>query len=521
MLKVRQVKIDALLDNEENRLKALCKKLKISQDELLSYEISKQSLDARDKNQVFYVYEFVVSLKDEKKILNKAKDVILYEKEDYIYPYSGKKTLKRPVVVGSGPAGLFCAYILAENGYDPIIIEQGQTIEERKKTVEEFWKTGKLQKNSNVQFGEGGAGTFSDGKLNTVVKDLNGRHQKVFSTFVKNGAPKEILYSFKPHIGTDLLTNVIVNIRKEIEKMGGTFLFESKLTDIITENNTLKEIVINNDKHLECDKLVLAIGHSARDTFELLYNKGIKMEAKPFAVGIRVSHNQKMINESQYGRKYADILDSANYKLTYQSSHKRGVYSFCMCPGGYVVNASSEEGRLAINGMSNHARNSSNANSAIIVTISPEDFGNHPLAGISYQKNLEEKAYKIGNGKIPVQLFKDYCKSKISTSFGKVEPIFKGDYTFANINDIFSDEINSDLKEAIMYFDNKIKGFKNDDTIIAAVESRTSSPVKIIRDDNFESSIKGIYPCGEGAGYAGGITSSAIDGIKVAEAINK
>ena len=277
MLKVRQVKIDALLDNEENRLKALCKKLKISQDELLSYEISKQSLDARDKNQVFYVYEFVVSLKDEKKILNKAKDVILYEKEDYIYPYSGKKTLKKPVVVGSGPAGLFCAYILAENGYDPIIIEQGQTIEERKKTVEEFWKTGKLQKNSNVQFGEGGAGTFSDGKLNTVVKDLNGRHQKVFSTFVKNGAPKEILYSFKPHIGTDLLTNVIVNIRKEIEKMGGTFLFESKLTDIITENNTLKEIVINNDKHLECDKLVLAIGHSARDTFELLYNKGIKI----------------------------------------------------------------------------------------------------------------------------------------------------------------------------------------------------------------------------------------------------
>ena len=522
MLKVRQIKIDALNDNYEVMLNALCKKLNTKKENIISFKISKQSLDARNKGQIFYVYEFIVNIKDEDKYLNNSNDIVLYKEKKYCYPYKNTNYHEqRPLIVGSGPAGLFCAYILAENGYNPIIIEQGEPIEKRIKTVETFWQTGKLNPTSNVQFGEGGAGTFSDGKLNTVVKDDNHRHEKVFDIFIKNGAPDDILYSYKPHIGTDLLSKVIINIRKEIEKMGGTFYFESKLTDIVIKEKQIREIIINNDFHIPCNNLVLALGHSARDTFNILYEKGLQMEGKPFAVGLRVSHAQSMINKSQYGEKYANILESASYKLTYQSSHKRGVYSFCMCPGGYVVNASSKENHLAINGMSNHARNSENANSAIVVTITPDDFGYNALDGVKYQEILEKKAFEIGKGKIPVQLLKDYKKGVISSDFGSVKPLFKGDYSFANLNEIFSDEINNDIKDAMQYFGTKIVGFDKDDTILAAVESRTSSPLKILRNDNYQSNIAGIYPCGEGAGYAGGITSAAIDGIKVAEMVGK
>jgi hypothetical protein len=521
MLKVRQVKVDVLKDSETERLNSLSKKLKCNKDDIISFDILKQSIDARDKNNIYYVYEFSIKIKNEDNYLNKNNDIIYYEKEDYNYPYKNNNYNDYIIVIGSGPAGLFASYILAENGYKVAVIERGESIDERIKSVANFWKTGILNENSNVQFGEGGAGTFSDGKLNTLVKNKNHYQEKVFETFVKFGAPKEILYSYKPHIGTDILANVVKNMRNEIIKMGGKFLFNKTLTNINYEDNKLVSIEVNNKDIVPCNNLVLAIGHSARDTFKMLYDKKLNMEAKPFAVGLRVQHNQSMIDKSQYGEKYAKILSKATYKLTYQTKDNRGVYSFCMCPGGYVVNASSEKDHLAINGMSNYERETENANSAIVVSISPSDFGTHPLDGIEYQRSLEKKAFSLGSGNIPVQLLKDYHENRISKEFKSVKPIFKGNYTFANLNELFENNINNNIKEAFINFDKKIKGFNNDDAILAGIESRTSSPVKIIRDENLESNIKGIYPCGEGAGYAGGITSAAIDGIKVAEAIGK
>ena len=522
MLKVRQVKIDVLKDTEEERKKAICNKLKIDIKDFLSLEISKQSIDARDKNNIFYVYEFIISIKNEDRFLNKTNDIVKYNEEKYVFPLKGEKKLNnRPIIVGSGPAGLFAAFTLAENGYKPLIIERGEMVDKRVESVNCFWQTGKLNPNSNVQFGEGGAGTFSDGKLNTLIKDTGNRWQKVFETFIKCGAPKEIMYSYKPHIGTDILINVIKNMRDEIIKMGGSFLYETCLTNLVIEDNKLKFIEVNNKDIIPCDALILTIGHSARDTFKMLYDNKIEMAAKPFAVGFRIQHSQKMIDESQYGQKYANILNKASYKLTYQSKNNRGIYSFCMCPGGFVVNASSEEGMLAVNGMSNHERNTENANSAIVITITPKDFGNHPLDGIKYQRSLEKKAYQKGNGNIPIQLLGDFKQNRNSIKFGNINPVFKGNYNLANLRCFFTDEINNDLIEAINYFGKKIKNFDTNDAILAAIESRTSSPVRIIRNEEMESNIAGIYPCGEGAGYAGGITSAAIDGIKVAEAIGK
>jgi len=524
MLKVRQIKVEVSIDNESNRLEALLKKIKLKSEEILNYKITKQSLDARDKNNIFYVYEMVVEVTDELNYLkkNKSNDIEYYEEQLYKYEKSGTKELiNNIVVVGSGPAGLFASYILAENGYNPIIIERGKRIEERIKDVDSFWENNKLNINSNVQFGEGGAGTFSDGKLNTLIKDKSNRMKKVFDTFVECGAKEDILYSYKPHIGTDILRNVIINMRNKIIKMGGKFLYESKLTNIIVEDNHLKKIVINDSEEISCDALILAIGHSARDTFEMLYENNLEMTNKPFAVGLRIEHSQKMIDESQYGKKYAEILSKSTYKLTHQSKSGKGVYTFCMCPGGFVVNASSEEKRLVINGMSNNDRNEENANSAIIVTVNENDYGNNIFDGVKFQRKLEEKAYSLCAGKIPLQLFKDYKENKISKNFKSVKPIIKGEYDFANLNELFSDDINDAIKETINVFGKKIKGFDCNDAILAGIESRTSSPIKIIRDDNLESNIKGIFPCGEGAGYAGGITSAAVDGIKVAEAIGK
>lgn len=515
MIRVKQVKVKV---ENNNIIDSIIKKLKIRKEDLVSYNIVKQSLDARNKDEIFYVYEVDCVLRNENKI-RFNNDISITPNMDYILPNKGNLKLEyRPVIVGSGPSGLFCGYLLAQMGYKPLIIERGEKVEERVKTVNSFWENNKLNINSNVQFGEGGAGTFSDGKLNTLVKDVNNRGRFIFNKFVECGASNEILYSYKPHIGTDVLVEVIKNLREKIISMGGEFRYNTCLTDIEINNNEVSEIIVNNNEVIKTNIVVLAIGHSSRDTFKMLNNKNITMEAKSFAVGFRVMHSQKMIDESQYG-EYSNILSKATYKLTYQASNNRGVYSFCMCPGGYVVNASSEENKLAINGMSYSDRGSSNSNSAIVVTVNPRDFGTNPMDGIEFQRTLEEKAYMLGNGNIPIQLLGDYKENKISTKFGSVKPLFKGNYTFSNLNSLLPDDLNISMKEAFINFGKKIKGFDNNDIILAGIESRTSSPIRIIRDDLFESNIKGLYPCGEGCGYAGGITSAAIDGIKVAEKI--
>ena len=517
MIRIRQVKANINASDEE-LIKNIADKLKIKQDEIIDFNIKKKSLDARDKQDIHYVYEFDVKVKDENKVLKiKSKDILKASNEEYVFNITGTKKLEhRPIIIGAGPAGLFCGYMLAKHGYKPLIIERGEKVEDRIKTVEKFWQTGELNKESNVQFGEGGAGTFSDGKLNTLVKDKMFRNKKVLEIFVEAGAPEEILYINKPHIGTDLLRDVVKNLRIKIIEMGGEFRFNSCLTNINIENEKVKSIEINNQEIINTDILVLAIGHSARDTFRMLNNK-IEMSAKPFAIGVRVQHKQDVINQSQYGENHPKELPTASYKLTYKASNGRGVYTFCMCPGGFVVNSSSEENRLAINGMSNFKRNEENANSAVIVTVTPEDFGDKPLDGVKFQEKLEEVTYKKGNGKIPVQLLGDFKQNRVSEDFKDVKPVMKGNYEFANLQEIFPEYITKSIIEAIAEFNKKIKGFSNNDTILAAIESRTSSPVRIQRDENGQANIKGIYPCGEGAGYAGGITSSAMDGIKTAE----
>lgn len=519
MIRVRQIKIP-VVENPDIKA-ATTKKLKIKPEDIIDIKIHKKSLDARKKPNLYYVYEVDITVKNEEVVLNKSNsnDILKTPIEKYEFKITGNKELGvRPIIIGAGPAGLFAAYILSENGYKPIVFERGEKIEERIKTVKEFWATCKLNENSNVQFGEGGAGTFSDGKLNTLIKDKQNLMRKVYETFVECGAPEEILYLNKPHIGTDILRNVIINMRNKIINMGGEFHYNSYFNDFEIENDKITKIKIN-DEWLNCEVLILAIGHSARDTFEMLYKKKVSMQPKPFAVGVRIEHPQELININQYGENYPEFLPSADYKLTYTTKSGRGVYSFCMCPGGYVVNASSEKNCLAINGMSNHGRDTKNANSAIIVTVTPEDYGTNPLDGVKFQQELEKKAFRLGNGNIPMQLFKDYMYNDESRSIGTVEPVIKGSYNFANLNELFPKYINEALKDGIINFNYKIKGFADPNALLFGVESRTSSPIRINRDENFISNIKGLYPCGEGAGYAGGITSSAIDGIKIAQQI--
>ena len=515
MIRVRNIKLLIEEDKEDNLLKKVTKKLRINN--INNYKIVKKSIDARDKNNIYYVYELDIDTNDKVKIDNK--DIFNTPNEEYKYEITGSKKLNnRIVIVGSGPAGLMCAYLLCEAGYYPLIIEQGSPIEKRVEDVEEFFKTNKLNTLSNIQFGEGGAGTFSDGKLNTLVKDKLNRGKKVFEIFIENGAPEEIMYLNKPHIGTDILRKVIVNMRNKIISMGGEFKFNTKMTDINISDGKVSSIMVNSDEEIKCDVLVLAIGHSSRDTFKMLYDKGFAMKSKNFAVGFRIEHSSSMINKSQYGDKYK-LLPPADYKLTHQCSNGRGVYSFCMCPGGFVVNASSEDGRLVVNGMSNYKRDEKNSNSAIVVTVTDKDYGENVLDGVEFQRRLEEKAYTLGSGLIPVQKYIDFKNNNTSTLLGKVIPNTKGDYKLSNLRCIFSEDINSSLIEGIESFGNKIEGFNRDDSILLGVESRTSSPVIIERGEDFVSSVLGIYPCGEGAGYAGGITTASIDGIKVFEKI--
>ena len=519
MIRLREVKVNLEDDNIE-QLEKICKK-KLN-TEIRNISINKKSIDARHKDDICYKYEVDVVVDNEKKTLDKNKSINIFKTpgEKYKFEVVGNKKLKnRPVIVGSGPAGLFCAYLLAENNYRPIIIERGKKVEDRVKDVEEFFKNNKLNTSSNVQFGEGGAGTFSDGKLNTLKKDKKFRQKKIFEIFVECGAPKEILYNSHPHIGTNILVDVVKNMRNKIINMGGEFLFSSTLNDIIIDNGCVNQIKVN-DKLIDVDILILAIGHSARDTFRMLYKKGFNMKSKPFAVGVRIEHNREMIDKSQYGNKYK-LLDAANYKLTYKAKDNRGVYTFCMCPGGYVINSSSDYNKLVINGMSNYERNSSNSNSAIIVTVNSDDYGSGVLDGVKFQEELEKKAFEIGKGLIPTQVYRDYKNKRVSDKFLDVKPVFKSGYNLCDLNKILPSFIVKDTIEAIEFWSTKIKGFNSDGAIISAVESRTSSPVRIERNEFYESNIKGVYPIGEGAGYAGGITSSAIDGIKIAEQIAK
>lgn len=525
MIRVNQIKIEVDKDNRDTLYKKCALKLGINRDIIKEIMVIKKSIDARHKPVLYFSYVVAVSVDCEDYVLNRNKknrDVSLYKLLKYRINITGDNVMeKRPVIVGSGPCGLILGYMLSLYGYKPLIIERGKMVDDRVCDVEEFWETGKLNINSNLQFGEGGAGTFSDGKLNTLVKDKYNRINQVFKIFVENGAPDEIMYENKPHIGSDKLRLMVKNIRNKIIDNGGEFRFNTTLTDINYSDGRIKSIVLNDDEVIDTDVLVLAIGHSARDTFKMLNRRNIDMESKPFAVGIRIQHNQSMINKCQYGVDNHPKLKNASYKLTYKSSSGRGVYSFCMCPGGYVVNASSEEGMLCVNGMSNYDRDSGNANSAIVVTVNSDDYGKNLFDGMEFQRKLEKNAYDIANGKIPVSLFKDYKNNTVSSSFGSIKPIFKGNYKFANINKIFPDYINDSIKEGIVYFNTKINDFSCDDAIIAGPEARTSSPIRILRDSNCEANIKGIYPAGEGAGYAGGITSAAIDGLIVFENIIK
>ena len=520
MLRVCGIKVPVNIEDQNLYIKNYLIN-KVFKTSINSIEIVKKSIDARGvvggkkRSIVLYVYEVNVDIDNEDEYIN-ISGVSKALEENYIIPSASKKDEVRPIIIGFGPAGLFCAYVLAKAGLKPIIFERGKKMDDRVKDVEDFWKNNKLNLNSNIQFGEGGAGTFSDGKLNTMIKEKL-RQRFVFETFVECGAPEEILVSNKPHIGTDILRDVIKNMRKKILSLGADIYYESKLTDIVIKDNKISKIIINQKDEYDANTLVLAIGHSARDTFKMI-NNYLKLTPKAFAVGVRVQHKQREIDINQYGDDYK-YLKPADYKLTYQTKDGRGVYSFCMCPGGFVVNASSEDNRLCINGMSNHDRSEENANSAIVVTVSPSDYGSNIFDGMKFQETLEEKAYKEGKGLIPVSLYKDYKNNGISTSFKSIKPLFKGGYNFGNINNIFPKYINDSIKEAMDYFGNKINGFNHGDVIIAAVEARTSSPIRIQRDEDLESNIKGIYPCGEGAGYAGGITSASIDGIKVAEKI--
>lgn len=491
------------------------------------YQILKRSIDARKKPDIYYIYNVGVELPEEKQTLQKInnKNVMLTNKVKYQFPASGTEEITHhPLIIGAGPAGLFCALVLARRGYVPIIAERGMSVDERVREVNAFFDGKPLNTECNVQFGEGGAGTFSDGKLNTQVKDKYGRIRYVLETFVRHGAPEDILYDYKPHVGTDKLADVVKGIREEIESYGGIFLFDTKAVDIRIEHNRITGVKLLHKEFetwVQSEQVIFAIGHSARDTFSMLYRNNLAMHAKDFAVGVRVEHPASWIQCAMYGTGEASaLLPAASYKLTHQAKDGRGVYSFCMCPGGYVVNASSEEERIAVNGMSYSGRDGSNSNSAIVVSVRQSDFGDsHPLAGIEFQRQLEHSIYREGNGKIVVQRFEDFCSRKATTSLGEVTPQIKGGYSLGNVAVCLPEYMRDAIIEGIQHFEQKIPGFANKDTLLSGVESRTSSPVRIERNDEFMSNIDGIYPCGEGAGYAGGIMSAAMDGMKVAEAV--
>lgn len=552
MIRISQIKIPVTgkeTDAKEKGklLEKAARLLRTDPAAILSISIVRRSIDARKKPALFYVYTVDVEMKNEAQLLKRFKgkegQIQIVSRQSYHFVESGEKPLQAPpIIVGTGPAGLFCGYMLAKAGYRPILLERGKEVHKRLEDVERFWKDGILDPSSNVQFGEGGAGTFSDGKLTTTVKDVCGRQREVLRIFVEAGAPEEILYDAKPHIGTDILIKVVENLRKKILTWGGEIYFETQAEALLIEEGRAVGVMAKG-KPLYGGAVILAIGHSARDTFQRLFEQDVPMEAKAFAVGLRMEHPRAVIDSLQYGEGAA-LLPAAPYKVTAKTSAGRGVYSFCMCPGGYVVNASSESGMTAVNGMSYSGRDGKNSNSAMIVTVTPEDFdGEGPLVGIAFQRRLEEKAYEIGQGAVPVERYGDFRAAVCAGQSVKVQkstvqrstesgqetndlmkkydsefvPAIKGAWRFAAVHDILPEALNQALAEGIDSIGQNMLGFDDDDAYLSGVESRTSSPVRILRDETGQSAIRGLYPCGEGAGYAGGITSAAMDGILIAE----
>jgi len=533
MLRIQELKLP--LDHAEPALRqAILKRLALSDAALISFTVFKRAYDARKTSAIQLIYTIDCEVRDEAAVLKRLeKDKQIGRAPDLAYkpPVQAPPGQKRPVVVGLGPCGLFAGLILAEMGFNPIILERGKIVRERTVDTFKFWRKAELNSESNAQFGEGGAGTFSDGKLYSQIKDPRHLGRKVLNEFVEAGAPEEILFVSKPHIGTFRLVSMIEHMREKIIAMGGEIRFQQQVTDILLHDRNgeraIKGVVLQSGEAIETDHVVMALGHSSRDTFEMLHAQGVFMEPKPFSIGVRIEHPQSIIDCARFGKSAGHpILGAADYKLAHHASNGRSVYSFCMCPGGTVVAAASEQGRLVTNGMSQYSRKERNANSGIVVGVTPEDFPGdyrtNPLAGIAFQRHWEEQAYRAGGSSwfAPAQLVGDFLKNQPSTALGSVVPSYKPGVTPTDLNLCLPEYATTAMREALQVFGRQIEGFSMDEAVMTGVETRTSSPLRITRGADFQSlNVKGLFPAGEGAGYAGGILSAAIDGIKVAEGV--